>query len=69
MEISRDMSVEELVEQVPGSVSFLREKGIVCIICGEPVWGTFYELASQKGFSDEEIEGLVEEIAKLKVKG
>ncbi len=63
------MSVEELVEQVPGSVSFLREKGIVCIICGEPVWGTFHELASQKGFTDNEIDELVEEIVKLMGKG
>lgn len=69
MTIGKDISIEELVEQVPESVSYLRQKGIVCIVCGEPVWGTLYELASQKGFSDEEIEVMVEEVKRLKVKG
>jgi soluble P-type ATPase len=69
MEITKDINIEELVEQVPEAVSFLRERGIVCIICGEPVWGTLYQLASDKGLSDKEIDALVEEIAKLKDKG
>lgn len=69
MPISKDITIEELVEQIPESVSYLRQKGIVCIICGEPVWGTLYELASQKGFTDEEILAMVEEIGRLKVKG
>lgn len=69
MTICKDISIEELVEQVPESVMYLRQKGIVCIICGEPVWGTLYELASQKGYTDEEIEVMVEEVKRLKVKG
>lgn len=69
MSISKDITIEELVEQVPESVSYLRQKGIVCIVCGEPVWGTLYELASQKGYTDEEIEVMVAEVKKLKVKG
>jgi methionine synthase II (cobalamin-independent) len=69
MNISKDISIEELVEKFPESVSILRKKGIVCIICGEPVWGTLYQLASDKGLSDKEIDELVEEIAKLKGKG
>lgn len=69
MEITKDISIEELIEQVPEAVSFLREKGIVCIICGEPVWGTLYELAKDKGFSDSEIDEMVEGIVRIKGKG
>lgn len=69
MEITKDICIEELIEQIPEAVSFLREKGIICIICGEPVWGTLYNLAKDKGFSDSEIDGMVEEIARLKDKG
>lgn len=69
MEITKDTSIEDLIEQVPEAVSFLREKGIVCIICGEPVWGTLYELAKDKGFNDSEIDELVEGIARIKGKG
>ncbi len=69
MAISKYITIEELVEQVPESVSYLRQKGITCIICGEPVWGTLYELASQKGYADEEIDVMVEEIGRLKDKG
>ncbi|HDP75705.1 MAG TPA: DUF1858 domain-containing protein [Bacteroidales bacterium] len=69
MEITKNISIEELVEQVPEAVSFLRERGIVCIICGEPVWGTLYQLASDKGLSDKKIDELVEGIARIKDKG
>lgn len=68
MPINKDITIEELVEQVPESVSYLRQKGIVCIICGEPVWGTLYELASQKGYTDQEIEVMVKEVERLKAK-
>lgn len=66
MEVNKDISIEELVEQIPEAVAFLRERGIVCIICGEPVWGTLYELAKDKGFTDDEIDKIVEELTKLK---
>jgi methionine synthase II (cobalamin-independent) len=51
--IDANISVEELVELYPETVAFLREKGIVCIICGEPVWGTLAELLESKGRMDE----------------
>lgn len=64
--IDKNISIEELVEILPASVAFLREKGIVCILCGEPAWGTFAELASSKGFTNEDIEQLVVELNELK---
>lgn len=42
-------SVEELVEQYPQLVSFLMDRGIVCIKCGEPFWGTLEDLVKNKG--------------------
>lgn len=60
--ISENIFIEELVEKYPLSVSFLREKGLVCILCGEPVWGTLSELAKSKGFTDIQIQEIVQEL-------
>ncbi|MGM0611991.1 MAG: DUF1858 domain-containing protein [Bacteroidota bacterium] len=62
MAIKRNISIEELTDNYPFSVSFLREKGIVCIVCGEPVWGTLEEVAKSKGFDDAGIDKLVKEL-------
>jgi len=63
--ITKNINIEDLVNQFPLSVNFLREKGLVCILCGEPVWGTLDELAKQKGFSDENISALINELNNL----
>jgi len=60
--------VEDLVEELPDSVLFLRERGLVCILCGEPVWGTLNELAKSKGFTYEQIDEIVEQLNQLKDK-
>lgn len=65
MIITKDIQIEDLVEQVPESVAFLRQKGIVCVVCGEPVWGSLSEMAKQKGFSDESIDQVVTELNQL----
>ncbi|MDD3567096.1 MAG: hypothetical protein PHT92_01725 [Bacteroidales bacterium] len=66
--ITKDILVEDLVEELPDSVLFLRERGLVCILCGEPVWGTLNELAKSKGFTDEQIDEIVEQLNQLKDK-
>ncbi len=63
--ITKDISIEELIEEVPGSVRYLSEKGIKCIACGEPIWGTLEDAAKEKGFSDDEIEEFVKNLQKL----
>ena len=60
--ITKDTTIEELIEMVPASVKYLMEKGIRCIVCGEPIWGTLEEAAQEKGFSDEDIEGFVKDL-------
>jgi len=65
MSITKEITIEELVEKIPASVRYLSEKGIKCIACGEPIWGTLEDAAVEKGFSQEEIEGFVREISEL----
>jgi len=62
LSITKDIQIEDLVEKIPESVSFLREKGIVCVVCGEPVWGSLKDLATQKGLSEDKIEQIVKEL-------
>ena len=63
--ISRDVSIEELVRSVPGSVRYLMEQGIKCLACGEPIWGTLESAALEKGFSPEQIDRFVEDLRRL----
>lgn len=63
--IHKDIFIEELVTVIPESVSYLMKKGIKCIACGEPIWGTLAEAAKEKGFSETEIEAVVREINEL----
>lgn len=65
MKIQKEISIYELLKLFPESVSFLMEKGIKCIACGEPVWGTLEEAALEKNFEAEEIEKIVEELNTL----
>lgn len=63
--IDEKTSIEELVEILPASVSYLSSKGIKCIACGEPIWGTLEEAAFEKGFGNEEIKGFVRDLNDL----
>lgn len=65
MNITKDITIEELVETVPESVKYLMEKGIKCIACGEPIWGTLEDAAKEKGFSDIDIKLFVKDLEKL----
>ncbi len=64
-EITKDILIEELVNNYPFSVRYLMEKGIRCIMCGEPIWGTLEEAAQEKNFSDDEIAAFVNEMRNL----
>jgi len=65
MEIQKDISIEELVEKIPGSVKYLMNEGIKCIACGEPIWGTLEEAAKDKGFKDDDIEKFIKDLTKM----
>ncbi len=63
--ITKDILIEDLVNNYPFSVKYLMEKGIRCIMCGEPIWGTLQEAAEEKNFNKDEIEYFVNEMKKL----
>lgn len=63
--IDKDITIEDLVETIPGSVRYLMEQGIKCIACGEPIWGTLEEAAKEKGFNDEVIRKFVNDLNNL----
>ena len=65
MEITKDISIEDLVSLKPSAVRYLSEKGIKCIACGEPIWGTLEDAAKEKGFEDTAIEGFVKDLNAL----
>jgi methionine synthase II (cobalamin-independent) len=65
MKITKEILIEELVNKVPESVEYLAEKGIRCIRCGEPIWGSLDEAAKEKAYSDSDIEGFVIELNNL----
>lgn len=65
MKITKEITIEELVYGFPGSVNYLMKKGIRCLICGEPMWGTLEEAAREKGFSDEKINSFVKDLNNL----
>ncbi len=58
--ISEDMLVTDLVAAYPFAVSFLSDRNLHCIICGEPVWGTLKEFALDKHLNTEQIKELVD---------
>ncbi len=65
MSIKKDISIEELVDTVPGSVKYLMNEGIKCIACGEPIWGTLEEAALEKGFKESDVQRFVDELNKI----
>ena len=63
--ITKTITIEDLVDDYPKSVKFLSEKGIRCIKCGEPIWGTLEEACLEKGFTPEDIDIVVAELNDL----
>lgn len=60
--IKRTTSIEELLVAHPSSVKYLIERGLPCLVCGEPTWGTLEELAQSKDWNEQQIDILVEEM-------
>ncbi|MDD2636100.1 MAG: hypothetical protein PHW82_11440 [Bacteroidales bacterium] len=65
MIITKDINIDVLIDKVPKSMKYLSEKGIRCVICGEPIWGTLESAAKEKGFDDTQIEKFVKELQSL----
>ena len=50
--IAKNIYIEDLVNDHPEVISPLAELDIICIACGEPVWGTLEELVNKKGLNN-----------------
>jgi hypothetical protein len=59
-ETSGQTSVEELLESFPEAATFFTKRGIKCIACGAPVWGTLEELIS--GTDPDDVDGVLAEL-------
>jgi len=64
--VKKDIQIEDLIREIPDSVHYLMEKGIKCLACGEPIWGTLESASKEKGFTDEEIEKFVNDLNLMK---
>jgi hypothetical protein len=62
MDISKDMWMEELLEKFPEAQDFLSRNDIICVQCGEAVWGSLENILKAKDYSDKEIDSLIKEI-------
>jgi len=67
--ITKIITIEDLTEDYPKSVKYLADKGIRCIKCGEPIWGTLEEACLEKDFTQEAIELVVKELNELHQNG
>ncbi len=63
--IEKDILIEDLVEDFPFAEEYLRVKGIKCIRCGEPIWGTLEDACKEKGFSDADINQFLVELNEI----
>ncbi len=62
MIITKEIAIEDLIDEVPQSVKYLMEQGIRCVVCGEPIWGSLEEAAQEKGFNENDIIQFVNEL-------
>ncbi|MFH1197994.1 MAG: DUF1858 domain-containing protein [bacterium] len=63
--ITKEILIEDLVKELPESISYLMTQGIRCLRCGEPIWGTLESAAKEKGFTDLQIDGFVNDLSAL----
>jgi hypothetical protein len=61
-DITLDTPIEELVTRHPSAIGFLAERGVLCVVCGEPFWGTLGELIAQTGVDAMPREALLAEL-------
>jgi len=52
--ITRDTYIEEMVHEHPQTVTLMMQFGVICIQCGEPIWGTVGEALDRKQIQDPE---------------
>lgn len=52
--ITLETYIEDMVKEHPETVTLLIRRGVVCIKCGEPVWGTLGEAMDRANIVDQD---------------
>jgi methionine synthase II (cobalamin-independent) len=65
MRITTNTYLEEIINIIPDSILYLQKKGIKCIACGEPVWGTLEDAADLKKITAQELSVIVSELNEM----
>jgi hypothetical protein len=63
--ITKEKTIEELINEIPSASVYPAEQGIRCIRCGEPIWGTLEDAAKEKGYNAEQIQVFVNDLNDL----
>ncbi|MCD6500127.1 MAG: hypothetical protein J7M25_17680 [Deltaproteobacteria bacterium] len=62
MKIAKETPVEDLVEEYPEAAGWMSRRGLRCVVCGEPFWGSLEELATEDGVVGDDFEKLITEL-------
>lgn len=62
-EIKATTTLEDIVKDYPELIRPLKEYGIKCVACGEPIWGTLEQNAVEKGIRN--LETIIKKLNKL----
>lgn len=54
MEITWDITIEDLVANCEEAIKICLKYGLSCIACGEPIWGTLGDIVEDAGIKDKE---------------
>lgn len=63
MEVTQEMTVEEVVMRYPKTVPIFFAHGLPPIACGEPVWGTIAENAANRTVAD--LDALIRDLNRI----
>ena len=65
MKINKNTTIENIVMDYPELIIPLREYGITCILCGEPVWGTLKENAEEKNIAPSTLTDIINHLNEI----
>jgi hypothetical protein len=60
--ISKLDEIEFILKGIPEALPYLMKKGVCGISCGEPTWGILESAAKEKGFTETEIDNIVNDL-------
>ena len=60
--ITRKDEIEFILKGIPDALPYLMKKRVCGINCGEAVWGILETAAKEKGFTDSEIDNIVNDL-------